>query len=96
MILSLPPGHIRNIESAKARWEAAYATDRPAVYRTEVFPFAVARLLTQRGDQPASHLLVVPVGTQAFAPLLAALATPAHVVALLRKNETPSRSPKRI
>lgn len=83
-----PPTSIPDLTTALARLAAAPATERPTVYRNEVFPFAAARLLAGRHEQPAARLLIVPVGTQPFAPLLAALATPATRVALLVTGET--------
>jgi hypothetical protein len=78
-----PPAHHPDLAAALAAYGAAPDAAKSTVYRNEVFPFAAARMLAARDDQPACALLVVPVGTQPYAPLLAALATPAQRVALL-------------
>lgn len=81
-----PPAHVPDLPTAIAHLRAAPAepaTLRDAIYRDEVFPFAAARLLAARDQQPSAELLVIPVGTQPYSPLLAALATPARCVALL-------------
>jgi hypothetical protein len=44
---------------------------------------AAERLFAARHEAPTAELLIVPVGTQAYSPLLAMLAAPARRVALL-------------
>jgi hypothetical protein len=83
-----PPAHVPDLATAIVRHAAAEPAARAAIYRDEVFPFAAARLLRNRHEQPRARLLVIPVGTQPFAPLLAALATPADHVGLLVTSES--------
>lgn len=62
------------------------APDRAArvlAYEEHVFPFAAAAMWATRTDAPSADLLIVPIGTQPYSPLLAILATPATRVALL-------------
>lgn len=61
--------------------------DRAEAYERTLFPHAAARAWGLRGDVPPAALLVVPVGTQPYSPLLAILATPAPHVALLVTEE---------
>lgn len=77
-----------SLEAALARWEAAPPTERDAIYREQVFPFAAQRIRATRAEQGPVQLLVIPVGTQPYAPLLAALATPARHVALLATSRS--------
>lgn len=54
-----------------------------ARYEQDVFPHAAAQVLQDREEAAKADLLVVPVGTQPYSPLLAVLATPARKVAFL-------------
>ncbi|MCC7396962.1 MAG: hypothetical protein IT455_07830 [Planctomycetes bacterium] len=88
MLPLTPPSHVPDLATAIARYQAVPPTDRPGRYRDEIFPWAAQRLLASRCTHPATALLVIPVGTQPYAPLLAALATPAARVALLVNRVT--------
>ena len=83
-----PPAHPSNLATALASYDAAPSESQQRIYRDEIFPFAAERMLADRDSQPACTLLVVPVGAQPYAPLLAALATPAQRVALLHTATT--------
>ncbi len=57
-------------------------------YERTVFPHAAAGMIAGRADTAPAELLVVPVGTQPYSPLLAVLATPSPRVALLVTSES--------
>lgn len=77
-----------SLDVALAQWRAAAGDLRQRIYREQVFPHAAQRLRAERTNQAPAVLLVVPVGTQPYAPLLAALATPSQHVALLITSAT--------
>ncbi len=60
---------------------------RQAFYREELFPRSCYRIRRQAPEDPVS-LLLVPVGTQAFAPILACLGTPAEKTVLFYTQES--------
>ncbi len=60
------------------------------LYRTSVFPLACERMRRLRSKVEPLELLFVPVGTQPYAPILAALANPSRLVALLESDESHS------
>lgn len=66
----------------------ATAPDPTDYYRTFLFPHAVARFRDLGERRPSATLLMLPVGTQPYAPLLSALANPAAHLALLVTPQT--------
>lgn len=64
------------------------ATDPKTHYEQQVFPWAAKRLFQDRANNPGADLLIVPVGTQPYSPLLACLATTAGAIALLHSEKT--------
>ncbi len=76
------------LESARAEalqeWEAL-APGRKAQqrYDTHLFPLACEAMRRIGGAGPAAEVAFVPVGTQPYSPILAALANPARVTLLL-------------
>jgi hypothetical protein len=82
--LSWPAAEARpTLAEAEAALRAAAEPERKAVYEAQCFPLAAERLFAARHEAPTAELLIVPVGTQAYSPLLAMLAAPARRVALL-------------
>ncbi len=72
-----------SLEEALAGLRASPREEQQAVYERLVFPFA-ARAARNRAElTPRARLLVVPVGTQPYSPILAALSCKAEHVALL-------------
>ena len=70
--------------------ELPNATEPSSHYERHIFPWAAKRLFDARSDNPSAALLIVPVGTQPYSPLLACLATRATSVALLHSEITSS------
>ncbi len=68
---------------AEAALRGAPESGRKAIYESVCFPLAAEATWAGRGDAPTAELLIVPVGTQPYSPLLAILATSAPRVALL-------------
>jgi hypothetical protein len=71
------------LEQALEQLLATPENARAAVYERFVFPIAATRLRAERSLAPAAELLILPVGTQPYSPLLAALSTQTPRVALL-------------
>ncbi len=86
-------GPTGELSAAIAALKAAPEAERRKVYEKLVFPHAVARVLAERADAVALRLLIVPVGTQPWSPLLAILSAPAERVALLVTEPEPSGLP---
>lgn len=85
--LDLGPG----TEAALAAWEAVEdAREAARLYDQEVFPWVCERMRRAGLQQEESKLAFVPVGTQPYSPLLAALANPAAIVVLLHTSESRS------
>ena len=79
------PGTVNEaIESVARLSDPAH---RARCYETDIFPHSAARLLANRSMHPACRLLIVPVGTQPYAPLLVSLALTSTHVALLHTEE---------
>jgi hypothetical protein len=84
LALTCPADHRHSSPAeAEAALRAAPEADRKAVYEARCFFLAAERLFAGRDEAPAAELLIIPVGTQAYSPLLAMLAAPAQRVALL-------------
>lgn len=83
--LSIPlaPPTTGTLDEAVDRLRSAPPDERDALYRAEVFPFAAASVRAAAGGGRSAAILFVPVGTQPYAPVLAALGTSAQRVALL-------------
>jgi hypothetical protein len=86
--LTLRPSVADPMEAAlEALQRITDAAERTRHYETNIFPHSAARLLSGRAEQPNCKLLVVPVGTQPYAPLLVALSIRATHVALLHTDD---------
>lgn len=62
-------------------------SDREDFYRRQVFPRSCRRIREARGGT-RDDLLIVPVGTQPYAPILAVLANPSEHAVLLHSKES--------
>jgi hypothetical protein len=76
-------------DAAVQRWRNLTRRDEWTAYYDEtLFPMSCARMRARGGEQERLRLLVVSVGTQAYAPTLAVLANPADQVVLLESPES--------
>lgn len=74
-------------DSAVAEWLGMEpGLEAAAFYRQRVFPLTCERFRRDRDGVEPLDLLYIPVGTQPYAPTLAALANPAACVALLETS----------
>lgn len=67
--------------------QALAENEREEFYRRQVFPRSCRHIRDARGGT-RDDLLVVPVGTQPYAPILAVLANPSEQVVLLHSRES--------
>lgn len=81
--LDFPAVAPESLEAALAGLREAAPQVRQAHYERLVFPFAVRQAHARAELAPRARLLVVPVGTQPYSPLLAVLSCKADRVALL-------------
>jgi CRISPR-associated DxTHG motif protein len=88
MPLPLAPVLDESLATAIAAFEVAPKDSERSCYEERIFSHSAARLLAESAHEPDCDLLIVPVGTQPYAPLLAALATRARWVALLHTDDT--------
>ena len=74
-------------DAAVASW-LAFSPGKEAIafYRAEVFPRSCQRIRPEGDSQ--DRLLFVPIGTQPYAPILAALANPSQIVVALYTKES--------
>lgn len=76
-------------EAAVAAWLAEADPERARqLYRDPLFPLACERMRRLRQGTELLDLLFVPVGTQAYAPVLAVLGNPSRCVALLETERS--------
>lgn len=85
------------LDEALRHFTAAPESARADTYERYVFPIAATRLRAESSIAPTAELLILPVGTQPYSPLLAALSTRTPRVALLvteaQTQDGLSRSP---
>ena len=71
-------------QEAIHRWEGTSDPKKAeTLYRTEVFPLACARIQSKVAQLPPVRIALVPVGTQEYSPILAALANPSEKTVFL-------------
>jgi hypothetical protein len=75
-----PSDKTPSLEQALLRFEEDPSEE---AYRSLVFPHSAMRMWESRHSRPSADLLIVPVGTQPYSPLLACLGTVASKVAFL-------------
>ena len=81
--LLIQPASAETLQVGIQRLLSAADSERAAIYEEQVFPIAAARFRTERDQFPSAELLLLPIGTQPYSPLLAALSTTTKKVAML-------------
>lgn len=81
--IALPDGQAPSRAESLAQLHAAEPGSRAAIYELLVFPHAAQAAMQAASEAPHTRLLIVPVGTQPYSPLLAVLHCRPGSVALL-------------
>jgi len=81
--LLIRPTSAESLQVGVQRLLSAADSERAAIYEAQVFPFAAVRFRAERDQFPSAELLLLPIGTQPYSPLLAALSTTTKKVAML-------------